>query len=151
MITIQEQRAETTRERDAELESLEEETKRLQGRLEEIGKEKQRGKGANTERAIPEAWEGGESEEEEEENPHDEKVRELEEEIANLRRVGKEEEDQKVKDGETMQRLRSERDAAERDRDQHAKELRVEKNAGKEWEGKMKRLQQELAEAGKSR
>ena len=102
MITIQEQRAETTRERDAELESLEEETKRLQGRLEEIGKEKQRGKGANTERAIPEAWEGGESEEEEEETPHDEtgerraheKVRELEEKIANLRRVGKEEEDQ---------------------------------------------------------
>ena len=77
----------------------------------------------------------------EEETPHDEtgerwaheKVGELEEEVANLRRAWKEKEDQRINDEETLQRIRSERGTAEQERDQKAKELRAETNEVREY------------------
>ena len=138
---------------------MEKEVKRLQDRIEEFGKKERRGRDTSTERAIHETGEEGELREEGEEDPHDEteerraheKVRELEEETANLRRIGKEREDQKSRDEETMQRLRAERDAAQQERDKNARDLRAEKNVGKEWEGQVKILKRNVAEAEKER
>ena len=78
-------------------------------------------------------------------------MRELEEEIANLRRAGEEKEDQRNKGEETMKKLKSEKETAERERDQNAKELSAKKKAMTYLDEEIKTLRRRLDEAVRDR
>ena len=78
-------------------------------------------------------------------------MRELEEEIADLRRAGEEKEDQRNKGEETMKKLKSEKETAERERDQNAKELSAKKKAMTYLDEEIKTLRRRLDEAVRDR